>query len=48
MFAEGKFVKGSLTPEMSSLLVSLKGDEWARFCGAVTDWERDMYLTVGQ
>jgi glutamine synthetase len=47
-FAEGKFVKASLTPEVASLLIALKGDEWARFCGAVTDWERDMYLTAGQ
>ncbi len=48
LFAEGKFVKASLTPEISSLLIALKSDEWARFCGAVTDWERDVYLTAGQ
>ncbi|TGD84883.1 glutamine synthetase [Mycolicibacterium sp. CH28] len=29
--------------ELSELLVDFHADEWARFCGYVTDWERDMY-----
>lgn len=48
LFSEGKFVKSSLTSELASVLTALKNDEWARYCGAVTDWERDMYLTAGQ
>jgi glutamine synthetase len=26
------------------LFVEYKSDEWARACGAVTDWDREMYL----
>ncbi|BBY65412.1 glutamine synthetase family protein [Mycolicibacterium helvum] len=33
----------ALGPELSGLLVDFHADEWARFCGYVTDWERDMY-----
>lgn len=28
---------------MRELLIELKEDEWARFCGAITDWDFDMY-----
>ena len=42
-FSEGKVMRGALPEEMADLLVQLKADEWARFCGAVTDWEHDMY-----
>jgi len=27
----------------STPLVAYKSDEWARFCGTVTDWEFHMY-----
>ena len=30
-------------PTLSDLLVDFHADEWARFCGYVTDWERDLY-----
>jgi glutamine synthetase len=30
-------------PELSNLLIDYHADEWARFCGYVTDWEREMY-----
>jgi glutamine synthetase len=33
----------ALGDEPSDLLVAYKSDEWARFCGAVTDWEVQMY-----
>ncbi|BBX71323.1 glutamine synthetase family protein [Mycolicibacterium psychrotolerans] len=33
----------ALGPELSALLVDFHADEWARFCGYVTDWERQMY-----
>jgi glutamine synthetase len=36
-------VRSALGEELSGLLVAYKGDEWARFCGAVTDWEHQMY-----
>lgn len=47
LFAEGKFVKSALTSELTAILIALKNDEWARYCGSVTDWERSMYLTAG-
>jgi len=28
---------------LSDLLVDYRSDEWARFCGYVTDWEKDTY-----
>lgn len=28
---------------LSDLLIDFHSDEWARFCGYVTDWERQMY-----
>jgi glutamine synthetase len=37
-------VQAGLTPELVQLFVDYKSDEWARSCGAVTDWDRDMYL----
>lgn len=30
-------------PKLSALLIDFHTDEWARFCGYVTDWEREMY-----
>ena len=30
-------------PKLSELLVEYHADEWARFCGYITDWEREMY-----
>ena len=33
----------ALGPKLSELLVDYHADEWARFCGYVTDWERTMY-----
>ena len=33
----------SLGEELADLYVEYKTDEWARFCGAVTEWERDLY-----
>lgn len=29
--------------DLSTLLVDYHADEWARFCGHVTEWEREMY-----
>jgi glutamine synthetase len=38
-----KAVTGALGPELTRLYLDFKRDEWARFCSAVTDWEREMY-----
>ncbi|MGL5912069.1 MAG: glutamine synthetase family protein, partial [Phycicoccus sp.] len=42
--AEDTVVTGALGEELSALFLEYKADEWARACGAVTDWDRDMYL----
>ena len=42
-FKEDKVVTEALGEELSNLLVDYHSDEWARFCGVVTDWERTMY-----
>ncbi len=36
-------VRSALGDELADLLVAYKADEWARFCGTVTDWEHQMY-----
>lgn len=42
-FSEDTLVRSALGDELSDLLVAYKADEWARFCGHVTDWEFQMY-----
>lgn len=42
-FQEDMVVRSALGDELSDLLFAYKTDEWARFCGAVTDWEFQMY-----
>jgi glutamine synthetase len=42
-FAADTVIRGSFPDQMADLYLDLKGDEWARFCGAITDWEHEMY-----
>lgn len=42
-FREDDVLTTALGEELSQLLVDYHADEWARFCGAVTDWERSTY-----
>ena len=42
--AADDLVCGSLPPGLLDAFVALKRDEWERFCGAVTEWHREMYL----
>lgn len=42
-FAGDTYLTEALGPELSELYLAYKTDEWARFCGHVTEWERDMY-----
>lgn len=42
-FQDDPVVRSALGDELADLLVAYKTDEWARFCGAVTDWEHQMY-----
>jgi glutamine synthetase len=43
-FRANLVMRCALPEEMTELYLALKDDEWARACGAVTDWERNMYL----
>lgn len=42
-FEADPFLRRVLGQELSELLVEFKKDEWARFCGFVTDWEKSTY-----
>ncbi len=42
-FQDDEVLTSALGEELSQLLVDFHADEWARFCGAVTDWERSTY-----
>jgi glutamine synthetase len=42
-FREDMVVRSALGDELSDLLGAYKTDEWARSCGAVADWEFQMY-----
>ena len=42
-FCGDDVVRSALGESLADLLVAYKTDEWARFCGAVTDWEHQMY-----
>lgn len=42
-FAAGKAMRAALPDELAETYIAMKSDEWARFCGHVTDWEFEMY-----
>jgi len=42
---EDEVVRGALPGELYDTFVAIKRDEWQRACGAVTEWDRDTYLT---
>lgn len=41
---ESPVVCSALTDDLLQVFFELKTDEWHRSCGAVTDWQREMYL----
>jgi glutamine synthetase len=41
---EDEVVRSALTDEIYDTFMAIKRDEWERNCGAVTEWDRDMYL----
>jgi glutamine synthetase len=45
-FREDKVLRAALPAELVDAYLALKSDEWARFCGAVTDRERDLYTDM--
>jgi glutamine synthetase len=42
-FGTSSWVRATLGADLTDLYTAFKRDEWARFCGAVTDWEETMY-----
>jgi glutamine synthetase len=44
VFNANPVIRGSLHPDLAAQYAELKFDEWARACGAVTDFDREMYL----
>ncbi len=42
-FRADEVVRGALGGELADLYAAYKTDEWARFCGTVTEWELSMY-----
>ena len=44
VFEASELVRGALGGPLTDLYAEYKRDEWARYCGAITDWEREMYL----
>lgn len=43
-FNANPVIRGSLPPDLAAQYAEIKADEWARACGAVTDFDREMYL----
>jgi glutamine synthetase len=41
--ADDLVARVTLGEDLTELYTKFKRDEWARFCGAVTDWEDMMY-----
>ncbi|MFP3581243.1 glutamine synthetase [Arthrobacter sp. SIMBA_036] len=37
------YILNALPEQLGDIYTALKNDEWARYCGAVTDWDRAMY-----
>lgn len=42
-FRDDEVLTATFGEQLSELLLDYHADEWARFCGHVTDWERDIY-----
>lgn len=43
-FTKSKVIKGAFDPQLADFYAEVKFDEWARACGAVTEFDREMYL----
>lgn len=42
-FRESKFILESLPPALAQTYLEMKENEWAQYCGIVTEWEFDHY-----
>ena len=43
-FAADDVVRARSARTSTALLIEYKTDEWLRYCGVVSEWEREMYL----
>lgn len=43
-FTTSNVIRSAFDPELADFYAEVKFDEWARACGAVTDFDREMYL----
>ncbi len=43
-FAASDLVRTALGDDLHALYAEYKHDEWARACGSITEWDREMYL----
>ncbi len=42
-FEADEYLMGAIPEELTSIFLKLKRDEWARYCGQITQWEFDQY-----
>jgi glutamine synthetase len=42
-FEADEYLMGAMPEELTRTLLELKRDEWARYCGQITQWEFDQY-----
>ena len=42
-FQADEYLMGAMPEELTRIFVQLKKDEWARYCGQITQWEFDQY-----
>lgn len=42
-FASDEYLMGAMPEELTRIFLQLKRDEWARYCGQITQWEFDQY-----
>ncbi|MGD9607320.1 MAG: glutamine synthetase, partial [Leucobacter sp.] len=42
-FEADEYLMGAIPEELTRIFLQLKKDEWARYCGQITQWEFDQY-----
>lgn len=42
-FVSDTYLTSALPADLVSIYTQLKQEEWARYCGAITEWDREMY-----
>ena len=42
-FEADEYLMGAIPEELTNIFLKLKRDEWARYCGQITQWEFDQY-----